>query len=403
MQHIPPPFERFEMLKGKIGLRPEDVVALDPYRELLASHKVEFGNYFYETLHDFPDTRRFLELERRRGQLRINWTTFFGLLFTSRFNRQFIEFLWKSGLTHVEMSVDQRYINLGYILARRFCSDLIKQVIPEPDRYPVFETVAKKIDLCLLIATDAFFAATTQCDSEVMKGIAHQVRNPITIIGGFIGTLKRKAGPGSPLGEIYQAMFDEAKRLEHMVTDVGKFIDIFRKTAELVHVDLEPVIRQAWQDAKPSAGGSPPGPASPAGPPALPGAPGTPGLPSLEIRLDPAHCEVLGDREQFRTMFRHLLENSLEAQDPAEPAVTVTSSVREGSPAFLTVEIFNSGPPPSPEILDKLFTPFYSSKPLGTGFGLPIARLVVRKVQGNVTLEPVPGRGTRTLVKLPLA
>jgi signal transduction histidine kinase len=123
----------------------------------------------------------------------------------------------------------------------------------------------------------------------------------------------------------------------------------------------------------------------------------------LEIGLDPAHPAVLGDREQFRIMFKHLLENSLEAMDPAEPLVTVSSSVREGSPAFLTVEIFNTGTPPSPEMTDKLFTPFYSSKPLGTGFGLPIARLVVRKVQGNVELEPVPGRGTRTLVKLPMA
>jgi signal transduction histidine kinase len=275
--------------------------------------------------------------------------------------------------------VDQRYINLGYILARRFCSDLVKLHVPEAERYAVFEIVAKKIDLCLLIATDAFFAATTQCDSEVMNGIAHQVRNPITIIGGFIGTLRRKAGPGSPLSEIYQAMFDEARRLEHMVTDVGKFIDIFRKTPALDPVGLEGLVRLAWQDLKQSAGAR------------------------LELALDPAHPAVLGDREQLRVMFRYLLENALEALDPADPAVAVSSSVREGSPAFLTVDIFNTGTPPPPEILDKLFTPFYSSKPLGTGFGLPIARMVARKFQGSVTIEPVPGKGTRTLVKIPVA
>jgi len=52
--------------------------------------------------------------------------------------------------------------------------------------------------------------------------------------------------------------------------------------------------------------------------------------------------------------------------------------------------------------MENLFVPFYSSKPLGTGFGLPIAELAARKNLGDLSLEPVPEQGTRCVVKLPI-
>jgi len=51
--------------------------------------------------------------------------------------------------------------------------------------------------------------------------------------------------------------------------------------------------------------------------------------------------------------------------------------------------------------MENLFVPFYSSKPHGTGFGLPIAQLAAKKNQGELYLERVPEQGTKCVIQLP--
>jgi signal transduction histidine kinase len=67
----------------------------------------------------------------------------------------------------------------------------------------------------------------------------------------------------------------------------------------------------------------------------------------------------------------------------------------------LTAQIFNNGRVPAPDEV-RYLDPFYSSKPLGSGFGLPIAALVARKTHAEVDLEPIPDEGMLTTVSLPI-
>jgi signal transduction histidine kinase len=101
-------------------------------------------------------------------------------------------------------------------------------------------------------------------------------------------------------------------------------------------------------------------------------------------------------------MFYYLLQNSLEAVDREDPALRITSKSLGSESAFLQIEIFNTGNPPDSHEIESVFVPFYSSKPYGTGFGLPIARLAARKNLGEVILEPVPNQGTRCIIQLPI-
>ncbi|MDY6880233.1 MAG: ATP-binding protein, partial [Thermodesulfobacteriota bacterium] len=97
---------------------------------------------------------------------------------------------------------------------------------------------------------------------------------------------------------------------------------------------------------------------------------------------------VHGDGEDLETMFIYLLQNSMETADPEEPLIRIWSRPWQREASFVEVEIFNTGKPPEPEEMDHLFVPFYSSKPYGTGFGLPIAQLAARKNLGDIYLEP---------------
>ncbi|MGB4223965.1 MAG: HAMP domain-containing sensor histidine kinase, partial [Syntrophorhabdus sp.] len=71
-------------------------------------------------------------------------------------------------------------------------------------------------------------------------------------------------------------------------------------------------------------------------------------------------------------------------------------------PSYVRIEIFNTGDPPK-EKTEQLFSPFFSTKVKGTGFGLPIAQVVVRKHLGRLDIKPMPGQGTNVIVSLPRA
>jgi signal transduction histidine kinase len=90
----------------------------------------------------------------------------------------------------------------------------------------------------------------------------------------------------------------------------------------------------------------------------------------------------------------------LDAVNADDPRIRITARAVTGAGSKTDVEIFNTGTPPDPADLDQLFSPFYSTKPWGTGFGLSIARLAVRKNFGKLQLIPVPGEGMRVVVTL---
>jgi len=97
----------------------------------------------------------------------------------------------------------------------------------------------------------------------------------------------------------------------------------------------------------------------------------------VDLRLDPQAPVVRADAGELRILLRELLANAMEAADPQAPAVQVSSCVLPAG-NFLAVEIFNNGRLPQG---DGAHLPFASDKAMGTGFGLPIARLAAAQAQ----------------------
>jgi signal transduction histidine kinase len=367
--------------QAELGLTREEISSLERHRETFLAHRDEFAEYMHSFLSAIPETRRIVELMETRGGLRRNWRCWYEGLFTRAFDDQFYEFLWGSGLKHVARNVDQRFIHLGYCKARLFLGEIIDRELPSGDRSQVRAVIDKMVDQCLLVATDAFLAGTTQCDREVINGIAHQVRNPLTVIGGFITNLRKKVPSDSPLQVILDTMFQETRRLEAMVRDVGSYIDFMQREPGFAPCSLDGILGLALQRLRAEGW-----------------------VTNVELRLDEVrHVTLDSDGPLLEEMFYHLLENGLEAaQTAGTPIVRVTGRADGSPPSVLTVEIYNNGRVPAPEEVPYLFTPFYSSKPAGSGFGLPIAMLVARKTHAEIDLEPIPEEGMLTTVSLPV-
>lgn len=378
---IPTPLERLVWFQNQLGLDGEEQEKLDRHRGLFAGKKREFSEAFYAYLMKIPQTKIILDHETSHGDIRKAWAYWFESLFKKRLNRQFLEYCWRSGLRHVQVKVDQRFVNLGFSFARQFCQKVVLAEIPLADQAAVMLALDKMVDLCILIETQAFIAGTSQCDMEVVKGISHQVRNPLTVIGGNILRLKRQVDPESPADRVYNTILSENKRLESMVIDAENYSEMFEKEPEFLPNSLNDLISKALNRLETIYT-----------------------MESFHIATDlaPGSEQVLGDPRDLEMMFYYLLQNSLEAADPDNPYIRISADPKKGTPPSVEIEIFNTGNPPKEEEMVNMYVPFSSSKPQGTGFGIPIAQLAARKSHGDLHIESVPGQGTRCVIELPL-
>ena len=126
------------------------------------------------------------------------------------------------------------------------------------------------------------------------------------------------------------------------------------------------------------------------------------GKPTIEMDIPDEAAYILADPGDMRVLFEHLIENSLEALEEKDPFVRISSKIEDAASHSILVEIFNTGVPLREEDREKIFSPFYSTKPKGTGFGLSIARQAVRKNMGRIRIEPAGNAGTRVVLGLPL-
>ena len=380
MLNIPAPYDKLLQFQASLGLTEDSLTQLDPYRDLFVSKKDEFAAHFHDVFQGIPEAKLVLDYEERPGIMLRIWSHWFERIFRSKLDQELYSYLWKIGLRHVEVNLDQRFSNLGFSVIRQFCHRIILAEIEHGSRTHLLQLIDDIMDLCLLVETSAYIEATTRCDIEIIKGIADRVRNPVTVIGGSIKRLQKKVDTGSPAYGVYESLLSENSRLEHMVTDIKMYFEMFQEDAVFRTLELEPLIKKAVES--------------------LTGNNRFAGI-SLEVSLSPQAMRIIADARDMENMFHHLLENSFEAADPIDPRVRITSrEVQEPHPGTM-IEIFNTGRPIKEDEFDKFATPFFSTKPAGTGFGIPIIRLAVRKNHGKVIFLPAPDEGMTVMITLP--
>jgi len=106
-----------------------------------------------------------------------------------------------------------------------------------------------------------------------------------------------------------------------------------------------------------------------------------------------------GDPARLEQMVLNLAVNAMEAMGEGG---RLTITTRRGAGA-VEIEVRDTGPGIPAENLERIFKPFFSTKALGTGLGLPLVARVVAAHGGRVTVESEVGRGTAFHVTLPLA
>lgn len=378
--NIPAPIERLNFFKAQLEIQDDDFDYLRQNSQLFLGEKENFSEWFYDYFLGLSHTKSVLEHESYDLKLKKIWGHWFDFIFSTSGGDDFVIMHWRSGLKHVQIGLDHRYINMAYGLARRFLHQVINRKLQADERDRLGRIVDKVLDLSILIETDAFISSTTQCDHEVIRGIAHQVRNPLTVIGGNIMLLQKKVNDDDPRKGIYDTMLQEAKRMERMVKNVVMYNEVFQKEPDPEPCNVDGFIMEAIKELKAEDGDT-----------------------NIDVHLDENNNQVFADKEGLKIIIFHVLQNAFEASKEADsPRVKISSRVSGSKPEFLEIKVVNNGPVPDEKTLSQIFTPFFSTKAMGTGFGLPIVKLTARKNQGNFRFEIVEDAGIVSIITLPL-
>jgi nitrogen-specific signal transduction histidine kinase len=127
---------------------------------------------------------------------------------------------------------------------------------------------------------------------------------------------------------------------------------------------------------------------------------------------DPSLPKVAGSEDQLVQLFFNLVKNGLDASPSGVPVTVrtrlsptrmVLGSPKPGGARMLVVTVIDRGPGILPEHRPRLFSPFFTTKPHGTGLGLALCARIVEEHGGEIRFPEVRGGGTRVEVYLPFA
>jgi signal transduction histidine kinase len=211
---------------------------------------------------------------------------------------------------------------------------------------------------------------------QLAAGIAHEVRNPLTGIKFLVEGALRPVEPTPLTDEDHRLIRQEILRIERTLQGL---LDFARTPPpDRRRHDLRGLVAEAVGVARGRADAKPVG---------------------LRVTPTPDPVPASVDRDQFLSLLTNLLLNAIDAAPPGGEV-----EVRIGvGPATLTVEVSDSGPGIDPAIADRLFTPFATTKPTGTGLGLTVAQRVARDHGGTLTATNRPHSGARFTLTLPAA
>jgi signal transduction histidine kinase len=223
---------------------------------------------------------------------------------------------------------------------------------------------------------------------EMAAAIAHEVKNPLAGIEVMAGLLKRQLPESQDAQTILADIIKEAKMANAIVVEVLEFVRPIRLQVE--HVSLGEAITDAV---------------------ALSEGHGPRGNVAVEVTIPSDLPAIQGDPYQLRQIFTNLLINAYEALNGRGTVRIVAATVpEEDSPGggesmsgpTVQVDVIDDGPGIQPEVVDRIFSQFFTTKPQGSGLGLAIVRKIVDAHDGRIDVSSSPGAGTAFRVTLPV-
>ncbi len=225
---------------------------------------------------------------------------------------------------------------------------------------------------------------------QMAAAMAHEIKNPLGGIEVLAGLLRRQVPDNRDAQALVHDIINEAKMANAIVQEMLDFVRPVRLQLDRAS------IADAVQSAVTMADGK-----------------ATRGDIAVDVQLPATLPTIQGDPHQLAQVFANLLINAYEALG-GRGAVTLSARVVDASEdgallpdgyqpvQTVIVDVRDTGPGVSAEVMDNIFNPFFTTKAKGSGLGLAIVRKIIDAHEGRIDVTSTPNRGTCFKLTLPV-
>lgn len=267
--------------------------------------------------------------------------------------------LTENGTSQSELALEEevRFLRQRVYELEAYCA-LIEQSQTVKQRKKTEEMVRKSEMLSMI--------------GQLAAGVAHEIRNPLTSIKGFLQLMQTNATKHE---EYFNIMLTELSRIEFIISEflvLAKPQLVKKERRNLIHL-LQNIIVLVETHAI---------------------------LNNVQVFLhfEPELPLIMCEESQLKQAFVNIMKNAIEAMpDGGELLITAT---RDGADRVL-VQFIDDGVGVPEEIMPKLGEPFYTTKEKGTGLGLMVSYKIIENHRGSIQVRSTPQKGTTVEIQLP--
>jgi len=209
---------------------------------------------------------------------------------------------------------------------------------------------------------------------EMAAGVAHEVRNPMTVISGFVQMMNDD--PDNPYKEYTNVLESELKRIDQIISEyliLAKPQASTQQQLNIHHLLNEVMILFGPEMNNRQI--------------------------AVTVHSEASKTEILGEENLLKQLFINLIKNAMEAVSQEGLIQIIIENPNDQN---VTIRIKDNGIGMSNDVISKVFEPFYTTKENGTGLGMMISKKIISDHGGNISLESEEGVGTTFSVKLPV-
>jgi len=211
---------------------------------------------------------------------------------------------------------------------------------------------------------------------QMMEQVAHEIRNPLTSIGGFARKVFSKLPEGDPNKRYMQMIIEDVAVLESMIKQLIelKSMSISMKEPSNINDIIRDSLKVFEQDLVQKAV-------------------------KMEIALQEDLPAIVVDKKLLKRAFCNLIKNAVEAMEAGTKELKILSRMNGNS---LAVQISDTGKGISQDKIKNIFDPMVTSKVYGPGLGLTFALKIIQDHRGSISVASEPEKGTTFTIKFPV-
>ena len=385
----------FREMQEYIGFTSTDANDIRSLAPVVTPHLARIVDRFYAVILHHPNARQVFSGPEQVERLKMELIHWLGTLFGGTYDEAYCRMRSQIGRVHVRIGLAQHYMFSAMDVVWQELEAVVSAAgLPDSRKKlgSVHKLLSLEIGLMLETYRESYVERERAIERRSMQervsraehmahigqlaaSLAHEIKNPLAGISGAIQVIRETLPAANPHRPVLAEVLRQVSRLDETVKDLL----VYARPAPLNLSDCD--IRSLFERMQTVLQG-------------------IPEVRRINLECDlPEHLPIIGaDEGQLEQVLMNLLLNAAQASAERGKVRLVARQLAE----WIELRVEDEGVGMDAETQRRAFEPFFTTRARGTGLGLSICQKMVEAHGGTISIESIPGKGTASIVTLPI-